>query len=136
MRTFVSFDSDLGKESKPPGLETARALWEGLRSQGIFGDEPSEHDEYGWRVDVKVGNESLFLLIQRTTDHDNKECWLGIIAPMLGWWSRLRRRGEANQVQLCTALQQVLMGDARFREVRWYTREDWERHPENAATGP
>jgi hypothetical protein len=136
MRTFVSFDSDLGKDSTPPGLGTTRALWESLRNQGISGDEPSEHDDYGWRIDVKVGDERLFLLIQRTTDHDDKDCWLGIVAPMLGFWSRIRRRGDANQVQLCNALHRILIGDVRFREVRWYTREDWERHPENAAIEP
>lgn len=136
MRSFVSFESALGKDTSPPGLEIARILREDLREQEIHCDEPEGNEGYGWRIDCKAGGVSLFVLVQLTNDRLGRECWLGILAPTFGLWSRLRRRGQVAQRRLCDALHKGLASEGRFREIRWYTREEWEQHPENAVAQP
>jgi hypothetical protein len=132
-RTYVSFESDLPDDGEwddgenpvsPPGLAIANLLRGSLKSESIEVGEPENHEGFGWEFDCSVGRSVVWVLIQAANP------WLIIVGlvpwvlnPLRGW------SGAESLQQVCRTIDKSLKGSSRFREVRWFTREEYESQP-------
>jgi hypothetical protein len=104
-RTLVTCTARLKDDSTPPGRALAQLLAARLpRTREIEVD-----GDWSWILRNDGGELQVALL-----EEDPWPRWL------------VTCRGRTDPSRLCRDLHRVLREDDRFREVRWYTAEDWE----------
>lgn len=130
-RTYVSFEADFPDDGEwddqgnvicPPGLAIAKSLQAAFKSESIDVGDPENHEDFGWEFDCSVGRAGLWVLLQFATP------WL-VIVHRRPWILNPVRRGariEALQ-RVCRTIDKTLKSDPRFRQVEWFTREEYER---------
>jgi hypothetical protein len=130
IRSLATFDDTVtpipstdGDTEPPPGRDVAEALADAVAVQGLEPVEPvAEHDGYGWAFSVEAAGRPVWCMVQ-ASDH-----WLLITHVPRSLWERLRGRHaeEAHDVAV-TVLERALSASGRWRDVRWYTPEEFQK---------
>jgi acyl carrier protein len=109
-------------EANPPGQQLAVFLQETLRGHAEGITELWKEEGYGWAFNCEWDRVTINVLVQRPDDH-----WLVIcsIVSLLPRFLRSRRY-EMALSNLCYYLDGVVRADRRFRDVRWFTRAEYE----------
>ena len=132
VRDFVTFETaveplephatDL---SVPPGRVVATRLVSRLRDAGVdVSHDVTPWETYAWEFGVRIAETTVSCVLQAS------DTWLLITRPVRSVIDRFRGRTFTDEHQAaCRALDKVLMADPAIRDVRWYTRQEFERTP-------
>jgi len=130
LRTFACFETDVpddgeftagGDIVRPGGRNVALALTEALRERGFAVTAPEQHSSYGWAFSVAGDDASVWVLLQFPGP------WLLLSQDKTGLLSRLKCDSAESHRRVLATLNQSLVRDARFRNLRWYTKSEYEK---------
>ena len=129
VRDFATFESDLESlertgvddESAPGSLIAAR-LVSRLRQAGAeVSHDVTPWEGYAWEFGVRSGRVIVTCVLQAS------DSWLLITRPGRSLLDRIRGRDFSDEHQsVCLAVDEVLRNDPEVRNVRWYTRSEFE----------
>jgi hypothetical protein len=126
--TFVAaFDDDSewtpsGDIGRPGGRAIAHAIYEALRERGYGLSDPVQHSFYGWAF--AAGADGRYGFVLQFADP-----WLMICEH--------QGRSPPNKeeyTRLTQSLHQALTSDARYSDVRWFTRKEYDTGAAGAET--
>jgi hypothetical protein len=120
----ASFESEpefapTGGIERPAGRDALVVLASALTERGFHVSEPALRDYYGWEVVATNGPGRYWLLLQ-VVDH-----WLLTCADIT-WFAWLRAGANARHEELLRTMGEILGGDPRFSDVRWFTAKEYE----------
>jgi len=127
VRSFATFDapSTAGHsrqdDKSQAGGDLMDYLMQQLHARGLDASPVRPHDSYGWYTEIPVEGGVTWVMLQPS---DN---WLLITRPIVPLLKRLfvgMRESEHRRV--CEALHDTLRGDSRFKNVRWYTPDEFQ----------
>ncbi len=131
VRTFATFNAEFpddgvvdaaGNCITPAGKSVMAALAAMLRSQGARTTEVLQHSFYGWQFTVEMNQHHAWFLLQGTSP------WLLLSQARPSLLEKLTfKKTSAWHGSILQAVNTCLAQDIRFREVRWYTKEEYER---------
>lgn len=126
VRTFATFDTDLAPATasvanEAPGRKIAEALAGLIAAQGLQVDGPHPYADYGWEIEAWRDTGRFWFIFQRS------DAWMLIAEERTGFLAKLLRRPRPNFETILSGLEASLHEDARFRSVRWSTREEFQR---------
>jgi len=129
VRGFVSFDSDFSKGSSslwgkdvPPGRDLTEHLVLALKAKGLSCSDVDQHDSYGWYFEVTRDEAVIWCMLQLS---DN---WLLITRRSVPLLQRLfGKTSEEPHQRVCEAINSVMSVDSKFRNVLWFTAEEFQR---------
>ncbi len=133
-RTHVSFEADF-PESAPgpqmPNADLVSRIVDCLRETGFTVEDPS-WTEYAWELRVSFPRGGVDCQLGLYDDGHRQWLLTTEAAPLLR--DRILRRNGVveDHERLCKAIHRILSGDDRFRAVRWYTKEEWNRDCERS----
>ena len=137
VQDFVTFETDVEPldadgphdESPPPGRSVAARLVSHLRDAGAHvSHDVTPWETYGWEFGVRANDVGVSCILQAS------DSWLLITHPVRSFWDRLRGRSFATEHSaVCLAVNETLRADPAVRNVRWYTRQEFERGSGRAA---
>jgi hypothetical protein len=128
VKAYVTVDADFpraptpdGSPSLPPGLDLAEFLCQGLRTEGFTSPGVKQHDSYGWYFEVRTPAGVVVWSMLQLSDS-----WLLITRPLVPLLKRVFGESPDREHQTaCDAIDAILRRDQRFRNIRWYTREEF-----------
>jgi hypothetical protein len=134
VRSFVSFDADFSTEPTqrngeeyPPGRDLTEYLAKELNERGFPNSGVKEHDAYGWYFEVTFGESIIWCMLQLS---DN---WLIITKPLIPFFKRIfGKSADSEHQQVCEAIQSVIQNNSKFRNIRWFTRDEFQSHTAGA----
>ena len=126
-------------EGSPAGRELAEHLVQILKARGLGVTGPDDHDGYAWDVNWLEGRSGLMAVVQYVGD-DPEEWLIETHSPSVPFLTRGRSELARQRVNLvrrfCEALHELLSGDARVGEIRWYSKDQvyevWSELPADA----
>jgi hypothetical protein len=130
VRDFATFETDLEPleppatdASVPPGRVVATRLVSRLRDAGVdVSHEVTPWESYAWEFGVRSANATVSCVLQAS------DTWLVITRPVRSFADRFRGRTFADEHQaVCLAVDKALTSDPAIRNVRWFTRAEFER---------
>lgn len=139
LRTFACFEADFpddgeftagGDIVRPGGRNVALALSEALRERGFAVTSPEQHSFYGWAFGVAGDDASIWVLLQFPGP------WLLLSQDKTGLLSRLKIDSAAFHRRVLETLNQSLARDARFRNLSWYTKSEYEKGQSRGSGSP
>jgi hypothetical protein len=129
-RTFVTYDADFPDDSEwdenenltvPGGRAIAGWFRQQFLEEGLDCSELVQHSFYGWRFDVRVGKCVVQCILQ------GGHPWLMISQPRTSLLHQLIHHNDYEPLHaFVLALHAMLIRDARFSSVRWFTRVEYE----------
>ena len=129
VRTFVSFEADFPTAEHPPGRELADFVAAALKAAGMTIDGPVERE--GWAWDVLSSGAGLTIeSIVGYSDDPPREWQVHTYAhlPLRKRWSRsAKAQRDALLRRWCEAIDSAIKDDPRFRSVRWYEQETFDK---------
>jgi len=124
LKSHATFETDISRDSggaAPPGREITEFLSRQLVARGFQSSDVREHDSYGWYLEATNRGARTWIMVQRSDQ------WLLIARPLMGFLDALLRRPpDEGHRQVRDTLAEILENDGRFRNVRWYSREEFE----------
>jgi hypothetical protein len=130
LHTFATFESDVPEDGEftahgdikhPPGRNVVCILAEMLKEQGLTMSEPQEHNYYGWSITASRGDVTFWFLLQFPGP------WLLLSRDRTASIRKLFRSNSSLHHQILRDLNRSLARDGRFRAIRWFTKEQYER---------
>ena len=123
---FPWIGSDDPVEANPPGRELAHFILAALSPHADHVNEVWNEEGFGWSFNVRYNRVTINVLVAG----GNLEDWL-ISCHII---SLLRRylfphQYEAALGEVCGRIDQLARSDARFRNIQWFTREEYEARP-------
>lgn len=140
MRTHVTFQADFSKDvgpSEPAGRDLAQSLASYLAAAGFAPGQPRPHEGYAYTFACQREKQAFTVFVGLVDDGELE--WLVFVEPYSGGVARLLQKVGVSHAKnadspqlhsLCTAIQQYLRENQRFRSVRWYTTEGWDTNPD------
>jgi hypothetical protein len=143
-RTVVTFQSAAFNTTEPKdyfinpccfGDDVARWLIRKLEGQGIETDAEPGQEDFGWYFNFKLGEEVYCLVLGfREGDEGGEGEWVGWIERtrgLIGSIFGFRKRDISNAAP--EAIHEALSNASEIRNVRWHTRNDFDRGNDAAA---
>jgi len=131
VRTFATFEADFpddgvfdaaGNCITPAGKSVTKALAAMLRSQGARTTEVLQHSFYGWQFTVEMNQHHAWFLLQGTAP------WLLLSQTRPSFLEKLTFKKTSDwHRSILQAANDCLARDNRFRGMRWYTKEEYEK---------
>lgn len=126
VKTFVTFETDLAPVTslvadEPPGRLIAEAIVALLAAQGLQVDGPHPYADYGWEIEAWKDAGRFWFIFQRSDE------WMLIAEERTGLFAKLMKKSRPSFDAIQSGLAAGLKEDARFRSVRWFTREEFQR---------
>jgi hypothetical protein len=130
LRSFVSFEADFPVNGRPAGREMADFVSSVLAGAGLEHDTPQEREGWAWTILSQQEFTQVEMIVGLADDGPRQ--WL---ITMDGHFSLARglaigeKADEEREMPLrpiCLALDQAFQRDRRFREIRWYTQEEYD----------
>jgi hypothetical protein len=133
MRTFVSFESDFsheGEEGRPPGLELAQYLYQGLRKAGFQINDPQNREDWAWDFILDKNDYQIETVVGYVNDSPIQ--WLITTYVHVSFWKKLfmssvKMQAESELKSYCQVIHGLLSG-GEFRAVRWYEQIDFDQN--------
>jgi hypothetical protein len=132
VRSYVTLDADFsraatpeGGASPPPGRQVAEFLLGELRVAGFTSDGVQPHDSYGWYWELRTrGGVVVWNMLQLS------DAWLLITRPLVPLLKRVLGDSPDREHQaVCDAIDAIMKRTNGFRNIRWYTREEFLAQP-------
>jgi hypothetical protein len=121
-RSFVSFEADFPTDGQPAGRELATFLAAALSGAGLPFSEPVEREGWAWDLLARMDSSNIEAIVAFTDDGPLQ--WQVHIYARVGLARRLFRRNRDFNIealgQVARALHTVISSDPRFRSIRWY----------------
>ena len=108
------FDDD-GNVTSPGGRDIAEWLSAELSREQTDTHPPENHEDYGWWFELKIGESRIWCLVAGGAEEGSMYFW-AMCQPKL--WQSLLGRGELPHLPTLERVEQLLLGDDRFRCVR------------------
>lgn len=126
VRTFATFEPDLAPAMSsvpddPPGREIAKVLAGLIATQGLQVDGPHPYADYGWEIEAWRDAGRFWFVFQRSDE------WMLIAEERTGLLARLMKKPRPDFETILSGLEASLNADPRFRSVRWFTREEFQK---------
>lgn len=129
VRNFVEFNADFPDDSefapsgdiiRPSGRNVADALCEHLRENNQDVTGPTQHSYYAWGFQAGPKGDSRFLL--------------QFPGPYLLTCESRHKASSEHVLTLLRLVEQIVLADTRFSQVRWYTKAEYESGGEGSAS--
>jgi len=130
LRTYTTFNADFPEDAefedggdikRPGGLGIARVLCQMLQGRGFKVSEPEQHSFYGWAFIVRVEDLAFWFLLQFPGP------WLLLSQNRTSLFRRLfSSRSVSHHRRILETLNDSLVHDNRFREIKWFSKEQFE----------
>ena len=135
VRGFVSFDAPFNTEpisddkEHPPGLDLVEYIVKALNASNLKTTEINQHDSYGWYFYVKLGENTIWCMLQLS---DN---WLLISESEVPFLKRLFRKEVADLEHqcVCESIDCVLQDGQQFKNILWFTQDEFQSQAEGSA---
>lgn len=131
MKTHVEFRSEAfqrGSDDEVGGRVLARFVSDGLQQRGFEPGKPNEED-WGWVVPIKNDRCDLWIGCGEYEEYpDGYGCFIEPHKPVIRRFGFLWKVDVSAEIAaLQRALDGVLTADARIRDVRWWTYDEFMR---------
>ena len=138
MRTLVTFKSSAFNTTASkdyfinPGCfgdDVAKWFMAELRTKGIETDKEPGQEDFGWYFNFALPEGKHCLVIGFRPGDDKEEgTWIGWLERACGFVGSLlggRKRGISTSA--VGAIQKVLSGSSKIRDIRWHVRSDFDK---------
>lgn len=124
MRQILTFKTSFAESSEykhPRGYSICKYLQVELAQAGFKAEPVENYRDIAWSVDCVINNRRVFFFVgylgTKVTDWQLIVCSaIGLIGRLLG------REDEDERIKLARAIHVVLSNDARFSELKWFSR--------------
>jgi hypothetical protein len=137
MRTHASFCGSFPEDEDgedPPGGPLADLIATHLTQSG-FKVSNRDSTEYSHTFVVRADSRSFEVMLGAVADEDHP--WLLFVEsslfPLARWFGW---RDHEQHVKVLLAVHECLGTDSRISDLRWYTADEWNKHPERGAASP
>ena len=130
LRTYSTFRADFSDDGefspkgdivRPSGRAVAYALSQMLREKGWTVSESTQHSYYGWSFTVQGQKGRIWFLLQGLED------WLLLSQNKSSLLRRMTSASKEEHRTILADLHGLLTNDPRFRDLRWFTKQEYER---------
>lgn len=123
--------SEIGKdEDRIPGRPVAEMLMQGLRARAIKASDVTNEEPF-FQVICEMGPHKYSVLTYYAGGEDDDPVWGVECGRIMGFWEIFpKKTGESELANLLDAIQDILTGDSRVKEVRWFAEsqiDPWSR---------
>jgi hypothetical protein len=130
LRAYLTFEADFpndaefaesGDIKRPGGLMIAQVLCKVFQRRTMIVSEPEQHSFYGWSFVVGDGGSTIWFLLQFPGP------WLLLSQNRTSLRERIfSPRSSSKHRTVLEILNESLAKDKRFREMKWYTKQQYE----------
>jgi hypothetical protein len=112
-------------EANPPGRELAEFIQARLQPHATRISDVWNEEGFGWSFNSNFNRVTINVLVESDEQH-----WLIVcsIVSVLQAFLR-RRRCDAELSTACERIDQLVRSDKRFRNIQWFTRQEYEERP-------
>ena len=145
LRASVSFETDFPNDSeeapsgditRPAGQNVILVVCELLRRCGLDVSDPQQLEYYGWEFMIKYHGAKILFVLQAYRGAQSLQLNSWNITP---WFRRLFSSNSIlQQRSVLEILNESLRRDGRFRNICWFTEEEFRKHhiPEGGGQAP